>query len=134
MKLLPESGAHFGCSQIGGKGSQSGDVQFVDDAGLVGVAVGVDGWSGDPRRRELVGMWVAPTHRRLGVARNLLAQVKAWAASEGATTLRLGVREGNEEALVAYVSMGMSPSGESMPEMGRPTKAIVVMECDLRSA
>ena len=103
----------------------------ADDEGLVGVAVGVNGWSGDPRKRELVGMWVAPTRRRLGVARNLLEQVKAWAASEGATTLSLGVREGNEEALVAYVSMGMRPSGETMPEVGRPTRTIVVKECDL---
>ena len=30
----------------------------ADDDGLVGVAVGVDGWSGDLKRRELVGMWV----------------------------------------------------------------------------
>ena len=103
----------------------------ADDQGLVGVAVGVEGWSGDPTERELVGMWVAASHRRLGLAKQLLEQVKAWAASEGATTLRLGVREGNEQALAAYLSMGMRPSGETMPEVGQPTKVIVLMECDL---
>ena len=103
----------------------------VDDDGLVGVAVGVDGSSGDPKRRELVGMWVAPSHRRRGIARQLLDQVKAWAASEGATTLSLGVREDNEQALTAYLSMGMRSSGETMPEVGHPTKVIVVLQCDL---
>ena len=103
----------------------------ADDDGLVGVAVGVWGWSGDPKRRELVGMWVAPSHRRRGIARQLLDQVKAWAASEGATTLSLGVREGNEQALTAYHGVGMRLSGDTTPEVGHPTKVIVVMEWDL---
>jgi GNAT superfamily N-acetyltransferase len=103
----------------------------ADDEGLVGVAVGVDGWSGDPGKRELVGMWVAPSHRRLGIARELLEQVKTWAASEGATKLNLGIREGNEGALAAYLRMGMRRSGETMPEVRQPTKVIIEMECDL---
>ncbi len=106
----------------------------ADDEGLVGVAVGVDGWSGDPTKRELVGMWVAPSHRRRGIAKQLLDQVKAWAVSEGATTLSLGVREGNEQALTAYLSMGMRSSGATMPEVYQPTKVIVVMDCDLGQA
>jgi GNAT superfamily N-acetyltransferase len=104
----------------------------ADDAGLVGVAIGVDDRSGDPTKRELVGMWVAPSHRRSGVARQLLNHVKAWAMSEGATSLHLGVREGNERALTAYLKMGMRRSGEVIPEVGHPTKVIVIMECDLR--
>lgn len=100
----------------------------------VGVAIGVAGWSGDPKRRELVGMWVAPSHRRRGLARELLDQVRTWATSEGATTLSLGVREGNEQSLTAYLRMGMRSSGETMPEWDKPTKVIVVMECDLGSA
>jgi GNAT superfamily N-acetyltransferase len=108
------------------------DRWFVaDEGGPVGVAIGVNGWSGDERRREVVGMSVAPSHRRLGIARELLEQVKAWAASEGATTLNLGVREGNEGALAAYLRMGMRPSGETMPEVGQLTKVIIAMECDL---
>ncbi len=88
----------------------------ADDGALVGVAVGVDGWSGDPTRRELVGMWVAQTHRRTGVARLLVEAVKAWAAAEGATTLRLGVREDNTSALAAYRRMGLHPTGERSPK------------------
>jgi GNAT superfamily N-acetyltransferase len=102
----------------------------ADGEGLVGV----DGWSGDPRKRELVGMWVAPSHRGRGIARQLLDQVKAWAASEGATTLSLGVREGNELALAAYLSMGLHSSGETMAEVDQPTKAIIVMHSDLGPA
>lgn len=101
------------------------------DGEVVGVAVGVDGWSGDPKRRELVGMWVAPSHRRRGIARELLDEVRAWATSEGATTLSLGVREGNEGALQAYLNMGMLLSGETMPEFDRAANRIVIMECDL---
>jgi GNAT superfamily N-acetyltransferase len=112
----------------------SGQWFVADDDGLIGVAVGVDGWSGDPKTRELVGMWVAPSHRRRGIAKQLLDQVKAWAASEGATTLSLGVREGNEKALAAYLSMGMRQSGETMPEVGHPTNVIVVMECEVGRA
>jgi GNAT superfamily N-acetyltransferase len=103
----------------------------ADDEGSVGVAVGVDGWSANPKNRELVGMWVAPSHRRRGIARLLLEQVKEWAASVGATTLRLGVREGNEQAHVAYLCMGMRPSGETMPELDQPTRVIIMMECSL---
>jgi GNAT superfamily N-acetyltransferase len=76
-------------------------------------------------------MWVAPSHRRRGIARDLLDRVKAWATSEGAIKLKLGVREGNQEALVAYLGMGMRPSGETMPEFDQPTKVITVAECDL---
>ncbi len=79
-------------------------------------------------------MWVASSHRRRGIARQLLEEVKAWATSEGATTLSLGVREGNEQALTAYLSMGMRLSGETMPEVDQPTNVIFVMECDLGPA
>ena len=99
----------------------------VDDE-LVGVAVGVSGWSGDPNDRELVGMWVAPSHRRRGMAGALLDRVKAWATSEGATTLRLGVREGNEQAVRAYQRMGMRPSGETVPESDRSNSLIIMLE------
>ena len=105
----------------------------VDDE-IVGVAIGVGGWSGDPNKRELVGMWVAPSHRRRGIARELLGQIKAWAISEGATTLSLGVRGGNDQAMAAYLNMGMRSSGETMPELDQPTNVIVVMECELESA
>lgn len=112
----------------------SGRWFVASDDGEVGVAVGVNGWSGDPRTRELVGMWVAPSHRRRGVAGALLDQVKTWAISEGATTLRLGVRGDNDRALTAYLRMGMRSSGETVPESDHPISVIILLECDLGSA
>lgn len=67
---------------------------------------------------------------RAGIAGQLLDQVKAWTVSEGATTLSLGVPEGNEQALTAYLNMGLRVS-ETVPEVGHPTKVIVVLQCDL---
>lgn len=112
----------------------SGRWFVASDDGEVGVAVGVDGWSGDPKTRELVGMWVAPSHRRRRVGGALLDQVKAWAVSEGATTLRLGVRGSNDRALTAYLRLGMRSSGETVPERDDPTSVIILLECDLGSA
>jgi ribosomal protein S18 acetylase RimI-like enzyme len=69
---------------------------------IVRVVGGLESWPGGPSKLELVGMWVAPSHRGRGIASSLLHCVATWATSEGATTLRLGVREGNEAALLAY--------------------------------
>jgi GNAT superfamily N-acetyltransferase len=93
----------------------------------VGIAGGVVGWSGDPTRRELVGMWVAPSHRGRGLARSLLDRVAEWAGDEGATTLVLGVRQGNHAARSAYLSMGLRMVG-CTAEFGNPDATIELME------
>ncbi len=103
----------------------------TEEGAPVGVAVGVDGWSDDPTVRELVGMWVAPSHRGRGVARRLLDVVGAWTGSEGATTLDLGVREGNHGARAAYLRMGLKASGATMASHGTPGESIEVMVLDL---
>jgi len=109
----------------------------VEDGEVVGVAGGVDGWSGDPSRRELVGMWVAPRCRGRGVARLLLGAVSAWAHAEGASVLSLGVREGNQHARAVYLALGLRSSGETVVERNderhQPTRSIEVMELDLGS-
>jgi GNAT superfamily N-acetyltransferase len=103
----------------------------MEDGQVVGVAGGVDGWSGDPARRELVGMWVAPTSRGGGSARSLLAAVAGWARSEGASMLTLGVRQGNDAARAAYLAMGFRPTGETQPVWNNPAESITVMEMEL---
>jgi GNAT superfamily N-acetyltransferase len=110
--------------------AESGRWFVADDSGEL-VGIGVPGWSDDPNERELIGMWVAKSHRRLGIASELLEHVRAWAASQGATILKLGVREGNEAALTAYLTKGLRRSGETMPDVAQPSRAIVMMECAL---
>lgn len=106
----------------------------VEDGTPVGVAGGVDGWSDDPTDRELVGMWVAPSHRGRGVARLLLGSVGAWASSEVAATLRLGVRQGNQSARAAYLRMGLRATGETMEAQTVPDGVIEVLALDLPCA
>ena len=97
----------------------------------VGIAGGIAGWSDDPRDRELVGMWVAASHRGLGVARLLLGAVGTWARSEGAVTLRLGVLQGNTAAHTAYLHMGLIATGEQMTAVGVEGESIEILELDL---
>lgn len=101
-----------------------------DHGEVVAIAGGVAGWSGDPAKLELVGMWVAPSHRGRGISRALLQRVAQWARSEGATTLTLGVRQGNHAARTAYLRMGLRVSGH-MAEFGKPDALIELMELDL---
>jgi GNAT superfamily N-acetyltransferase len=105
----------------------------VDEGEPIGVAGGVDGWSNDRAKRELVGMWVAPSHRGRGIARHLLGTVGQWARSEGATILCLGVRQGNQGARSAYLRMGLRLSGETMALWDDPSESIEIMEWDLPS-
>jgi len=102
-----------------------------DGTDAVGVACGIDGSGDGGLRRELVGMWVAPTHRRQGVAARLLDAVAGWARSQGATTLALGVVEGNEPARLAYLTMGLVPTGEQVPVWDDPSRFVEMMEMPL---
>jgi len=76
-------------------------------------------------------MWVAASHRRRGVARHLLDAVAVWAVEEGASTLRLGVREGNPGARAAYVRMGLESSGIAMASLAAPDEGIELLALDL---
>jgi DNA-binding MarR family transcriptional regulator len=51
-------------------------------------------------------MWVAPTARGTGLAHRLLAELEAWAAAAGATTVRLETNRALVEAIGLYRSCG----------------------------
>lgn len=53
-------------------------------------------------------LWVAPDHRRAGLARQVLAEVLDWAAARGATTAHLQVEADNAPALQLYASAGFA--------------------------
>jgi hypothetical protein len=58
-------------------------------------------------------------------------EFRGWTVSEGVTTLRVGLRDGNDGARAASLGMEMRPLGETMPEIDQPTKLNIVMKCSL---
>jgi ribosomal protein S18 acetylase RimI-like enzyme len=76
-----------------------------DGSDAVGMATGLpDG--------QLVAMWVAPSHRRSGVATTLIAGIVEWARKQGMDALRLWVADGNDGALRLYLREGFVPTSE----------------------
>jgi ribosomal protein S18 acetylase RimI-like enzyme len=67
------------------------------------------------RCAEIGSMWVAPTHRRSGLASRLLIAVQGWAIALGVTELRLTVTNTNGAALALYVSHGFQATGKTEP-------------------
>jgi putative acetyltransferase len=63
----------------------------------------------DPPAAELDVMYVAPEHRRAGVARLLLATLESHARSAGVGVLRLRAGEQQSEALRFYTAAGFVP-------------------------
>ena len=68
-----------------------------------------------PSRALLVSMWTAPTHRKSGVGRLLVAAIEQWSREHGARRLELLVTSTNEAAIRFYKSMGFVLTGRSEP-------------------
>ena len=60
----------------------------------------VDGWA------YLADLTVAPTHRRRGLARIMMAATTEWAAERGASAMALQVLADNEPAQALYAGLG----------------------------
>lgn len=69
----------------------------------------------NPEIANLVSMWVAPSHRRLGAGRSLIRQVQSWGRNHGATILQLMVTSCNDAAIAFYKRNGFSMTGKSGP-------------------
>jgi GNAT superfamily N-acetyltransferase len=54
-------------------------------------------------------VWVAPTHRRLGVGKMLMEAAISWACSMHANYLDLGVTYGDTPAMRLYQRLGFEP-------------------------
>jgi ribosomal protein S18 acetylase RimI-like enzyme len=88
-----------------------------------GVACGIAGCFLDPdnpRGAQLISMWTAPSHRKLGVGRLLVDSVAMWASSRGATTLQLLVTSSNESAMIFYERLGFNRTGRTEPYPNDP--------------
>jgi ribosomal protein S18 acetylase RimI-like enzyme len=74
----------------------------------------------DPKKAELISMWVAPEQRRLGVGHLLIDAITAWAGHQGARALHLMVTDVNHSAMDFYRSLGFSPTGHTEPYPNDP--------------
>jgi ribosomal protein S18 acetylase RimI-like enzyme len=74
----------------------------------------------DPSRAQLISMWTAPSHRRLGVGRMLVDSVAAWALRRGATVLQLMVTSSNAPAMIFYQLLGFGTTGRTGPYPNDP--------------
>jgi ribosomal protein S18 acetylase RimI-like enzyme len=102
----------------------------TDDQGPCGIA-GSFLHPDDATTAQLVSMWTAPAHRRLGVGRLLVNQVLGWARSRQARTLCLNVTSTNQPAILFYERLGFTRTARTRPyandpallqyEMSRPT-------------
>ena len=98
--------SRFSDEQWQGRAAQSNGGSFVveGERGAEGLVTGfVDA---DPGTVFLVGMWVAPTLRGSGVARELVAHVVEWARARDANRVCLSVEAHNLRAARLYEHCG----------------------------
>jgi ribosomal protein S18 acetylase RimI-like enzyme len=96
--------------------AESRDLPLV--AVVAGEAIGL-AWGriekSTPDTANLYQMWVAPGYRRLGAGKMLLDAVIAWAKTQQASCLELGVTCGNSPAWRLYSRAGFEPVGPPQP-------------------
>ena len=66
----------------------------------------------EPTSAWLISMWVAPTHRGMGVGGALIDSVVEWARAEGYARMKLDVGDANEAAIRLYAKKGFRETGE----------------------
>jgi len=66
----------------------------------------------NPEVANLYQMWVAPSHRHLGIGQKLLETVIAWARSRNTSYLEVGVTHGDSPAIRLYKRTGFEPVGK----------------------
>ena len=57
----------------------------------------------------LDNIYVLPSHRRHGIAKQLFREVESWAKNQGAVRLDLHTWDFNKDAIAMYRAMGMTP-------------------------
>ncbi len=92
----------------------------MDGGNAVGIAAGVFAGN-DPTSANLMSMWVAPAHRRLGIGRMLVEAVAAWARGHNMLHLVLMVTSNNLHAMHFYQSLGFVLTGRSDSYRNDPT-------------
>ena len=80
---------------------------------------------------HVLQMWVVPTYRGVGVARILLDEIAAWAATRNARHLVLDVTCGDSPATRLYARVGFEPVGEPKPLRSGSVLLCQEMQLDL---
>ena len=123
----------------------------VGEAARQFVAVGPDGrWAGSvvalveeagtedffgrpvrERQAQIVGVYVRPEARGIGVTEALFEAAVEWARGlAGLERVRLHVHEDNARAAAFYRKFGFVPTGEAVPNPGDPSKQDLEMVLD----
>ncbi len=79
----------------------------------------------DDGATEVHSMWVDPSARGQGVGDVLIGAVVAWSAEQGASEVRLDVREANRAAIRLYERNGFVDSGPADPVPGEPPERVM---------
>jgi ribosomal protein S18 acetylase RimI-like enzyme len=101
-------------------GAKSIGYLALDDCAAVGLAAGILN-PNQPSRADLVSMWVAPTHRRLGIGRMLVEAIVAWGRTQKVRALLLLVTSNNDTAINFYQRLGFSLTGKTEPYRNDPS-------------
>jgi len=91
----------------------------AEPVGLVAARSGPDIPS---RERYVESMWVAPDHRKSGIASELMSKLAETVYAEGARTLFLWVLDGNETAGEVYRKMGFTYTGDLQSLAAYPSR------------
>lgn len=75
----------------------------------------------DPLKAHLISMWVAPTHRRLGLGRALIDAIYSWAAGRESHLLQCMVIDSNNGVIEFYKRNGFSMTGHTETYPNDPT-------------
>ena len=86
-----------------------------------------------PQRAWLLSMWVAPTHRRIGLGARLVYQIEQWAHTLDVTDLLLMVTSKNSTAMRFYERCGFALTGNTGPYPNDPALFEYEMAKSLRN-
>ena len=114
--------------------SSEGSAIFLAFDGELGCGVIGSFEEEDPRRAQIVSMWVDPGFRRAGVGKALIDAVTDWATSRGVRELKLMVTSVNRGAIAFYQRLGFRMSGKTGPYPNDPEITEFEMVCALLPA
>jgi [ribosomal protein S18]-alanine N-acetyltransferase len=90
-------------------------------------------WLRQEAAAEVEGLMVERDHRRQGIGTSLIAACMAWAASTGASAIRLEVRASNLAALALYRRLGFCTAGVRRAYYSAPVEDALLLEAPLVS-